>query len=491
MLKQITYLLSLILAIGFLVQCTEDDPEIKITNFTFDAVSAEVVEGTTVDLNDYLIIEGEDADQAIVSFTTSNDEVVTVNGAVLSAVGVGTAQIVATEANTDLTANIDVTVIPKVVAVTGISLDKTEAELKVGEELQLTATIAPEDATDQGVTWSVAFSSDSKNSEDSPTDIATVSAEGLVTALAAGTVEIIATSKDGEFTASTTITITNVAVTGITLSASSLSVDIGGTGSLTATIAPENATNKKVIWSLTEDEGSPETYASIDAETGVVTGITECDACGLALVATTEDGDFTAVVDLFVVYVPVTGITIDPTSFSVEAGETQQLEAIIEPTNASNKNVTWSVRFTSFCDAIPEDYATVSATGLVTGVSPEICDLEICATAENETEIFGTAFVEVNVTATNMTIVNEGGSPYPSKSIDLVYYDPDEQLYLAFTPSNATNTSVTWESDDPEVVDVSDTGLLSGLSSGTARITVTLNDGSGLSDYVDVSFSEP
>ncbi|WP_420583260.1 Ig-like domain-containing protein [Reichenbachiella sp.] len=484
-------ILILLTITTILVRCTEDDPEIKITSMTFDAVSVEVVEGTTVDLNDYLIIEGEDADQAIVSFTTSNDEVVTVSGVVLSAVGVGTAQIVATEVNTDLTATIDVTVISKVIAVTGISLDKSEADLKVGEELQLTATITPDDATEKGVTWSVSFPSEAKKQDELPTDIATVSEEGLVTAVAAGSVVVTAASKEGDFSASATITITSVAVTGITLSASSLSVNIGETGSLEATISPENATNKNVVWTLTEDEGSPETYASVDAETGVVTGISECDACGLALVATTEDGDFTAVVDLFVVYVPVTGITIDPSSFSVEAGETQQLVAMVEPTNASNKNVTWSVRFTSFCDAIPEDYATVSATGLVTGVSPEICDLEIRATAENETRTFGTAFVDVTVTATSVTIVDDEELPFAGKSISLDYIESSMQLYLAFTPSNATNTLVTWESDDSEAIDVSDTGLLSGLSSSTARITVTLNDGSGLSDYVDVSFFEP
>ncbi|MEP3390657.1 MAG: Ig-like domain-containing protein [Reichenbachiella sp.] len=491
MMKPNSLLLSAIFLCALLFRCTEDDPEIDITDIQFEGDKVTVTEGFTYDLTTAIEVTGSDADQAEISFSSSDVSVVSVSGHVLTAEKVGSTTVTATEANSGLTASIEVEVIANIIAVTGVVLDESEANLKVGETLQLVATISPEDATEKDITWSVAFPSESKSSEDEPTDIVTVSETGLVTAVAAGDVIVTATTNDGGFTASISISVTNVAVTGISLSASSLSVNIGETGSLVATITPSNATNKNVIWSLTlADEGEPESYATIDAQSGEVTGVSECDACGLAIVATTEDGAFTISADLFIVYVPVTGISIDPSSFSVEAGETQQLEAIISPENASNKNVTWSLRFTSLCDANPEDYATVSLSGLVTGIAPEICDIEVRATAENETRTFGTSTFNVSVTATSVAIVDSEGNAFSSKQIDLVYYDPDIQLYLEFSPSNATNTAVTWESDDPEVVEVNSSGAVSGLSSGTARITVTLNDGSGLSDYVDVTFSD-
>ncbi|MBQ3689141.1 MAG: Ig domain-containing protein [Bacteroidales bacterium] len=75
---------------------------------------------------------------------------------------------------------------PETIVVTGITLDKTTLEITVGETVTLTATVTPETATDKTVTWSSADES-----------IATVDAEGKVTAVAVGTVKITATANDG------------------------------------------------------------------------------------------------------------------------------------------------------------------------------------------------------------------------------------------------------------------------------------------------------
>lgn len=81
------------------------------------------------------------------------------------------------------------------VSVTGVSLDKTSAELEVGDTLKLTATIEPADATNPNVTWM----SDKK-------DVATVE-NGTVTAKAAGTAVITVTTEDGGKTATCTVTV--------------------------------------------------------------------------------------------------------------------------------------------------------------------------------------------------------------------------------------------------------------------------------------------
>ncbi|WP_422359828.1 Ig-like domain-containing protein [Reichenbachiella sp.] len=508
--KNLLFSILALLTVTTLIRCTEDDPEIKITNFTFDAVSAEVVEGTTVDLNDYLIIEGEDANQAIVSFTTSNDEVVTVSGVVLSAVGVGTAQIVATEANTDLTATIDVTVISNVIAVTDISLDKSEADLKVGDELQLVATIAPDDATEKGITWSVDFPSESKNAEDSPSDIATVSDEGLVKALSAGEVVITATTKNGELSASVSISITNVAVTGVIIDNDPISIEGSTTYQLTASVAPTNATNQTIIWSLYLDTSgrihnekippqveisvSSDFYAEIDSETGLITSKNPCDNCGLFAVATTFEGEFSSEKPVEIAFVPVSSVTLNPTSILLDIGQTQQMTYSLSPENASNKEVDWFVDFTGFgCDAQPEDYATVSETGLITAHAPDICGLKVNAKADSGEGVTGSVSITINpILATSLTIVDDEDNEYNGKSLSIAYYEPTTlQLYTSMLPENVTDNSVTWSITNNGYFSVSPTGLVTVTSGdpGSDRITVTANDGSGVTDYLDLYFS--
>jgi uncharacterized protein YjdB len=85
---------------------------------------------------------------------------------------------------------------PAVTPVSGISLNKNEAEAKVGDTVKLSATLSPAEATEQTVTWS---SSDE--------DLATVDSSGKVTVVGSGTVTITVTTKDGGHTDSCTITV--------------------------------------------------------------------------------------------------------------------------------------------------------------------------------------------------------------------------------------------------------------------------------------------
>ena len=161
-------------------------------------------------------------------------------------------------------------------AVTGVSLDKKELPLVVGQTQTLTATVAPDNATDKTVKWA---SSDAK--------VATVDSVGKVTAVAAGEAIITVTTTDGSFTATCTVTVsaTTVAVTGVTLNKSTLELTAGDSEALTATVAPTGATNKAVTWS-----SNKESVATVDAE-GKVTAV----AAGEAIITvTTTDGSFTA-----------------------------------------------------------------------------------------------------------------------------------------------------------------------------------------------------
>lgn len=412
------HLLCVLTVCALLVRCTEDEPAIDITDIKFDGDKVIVKEGLTYDLTTVIEVVGADADQADISFSSADAAIVSVNGNILTAVKIGNTTVTATESNANLTTTLEVEVIANVVAVTGVTLDKSEANLKVGDTFQLTATIAPTDATEKGMTWSVAFPPESKNLEGTPENIATVSETGLVTAIAAGDVVVTATTTDGAFTESVDIAVTNVAVTGVTIDNDPISIAGRGTLQLTASIAPANATNKTIMWSLylaqearVLDEISNviqvgvDYYAEIDTETGIITSKNPCDGCGLMAVATTFEGEFSHERSVEITYVAVSSITLDPSSFSVDVGSTQQMTPIIEPENASDINVSWSMSFTTLCDANPTDYATVSETGLVTGVAPEVCGLVVKAISESGAGVSTTSDVTVNpIVATSIEI---------------------------------------------------------------------------------------
>ena len=171
-----------------------------------------------------------------------------------------------------LTGDVTGTVIYKV---TGVSLNKTSTELTVGQSETLTATITPDNATNKNVTWS----SDNQN-------VATVDANGNVTAVGAGTAQITVTTADGSFTDTCQVTINaaTVSVTGVTLDKAELTLTEGGSESLVATITPDNAANKTVTWT-----SSNPSVATVN--NGVVTAVGAGEA---TITVTTADGGFTA-----------------------------------------------------------------------------------------------------------------------------------------------------------------------------------------------------
>ena len=153
--------------------------------------------------------------------------------------------------------------------------------------------------------------------------------------------------------ATLTVNAATVSVTGVTLTPASLSLFTDDTATLTATVQPSDATNQNVTWSSDKPE-----VATV--ENGVVTA----KAAGTATITvTTADGNKTATcaVTVTAATVPVTGVTLNKTSTSLYVGDTETLTATVEPSDATDKNVTWS--------SDNEGVATVDATGKVTAVS--------------------------------------------------------------------------------------------------------------------------
>ena len=228
------------------------------------------------------------------------------------------------------------------VVVTGVTLSQTEAMLAVGETVTLTATVIPDYAADK-VTWS---SSDEA--------VATVK-DGMVTAKGEGTATITVSSVDGTQSATCAVTV-DTPVTGVSLSQTSATLQFGETLSLTATVAPANATNKSVTWSSSNQD-----VATVD-ENGVVTAKTSGTA---TITATTAVGGKKATCTVTVTHVLVTGVSLSQTSAAIEVGETLTLTATVAPDNATYKGVTWSSSNTAVA-TVAGGVVTAKAAGMAT-----------------------------------------------------------------------------------------------------------------------------
>ena len=165
---------------------------------------------------------------------------------------------------------------PPIVSVTGVTLNKTGITLEVDGSETLTATVAPDNATNKKVTWK----------SDKP-EIATVDASGKITGVKEGEATITVTTVDGGKTATCKVTVSDkeIKVTGVTLNKTETSIFVGGSETLTATVAPADATNQKVTWKSDNPE-----IVTVDA-TGKVTGVAIGEA---TITVTTEDGGKTA-----------------------------------------------------------------------------------------------------------------------------------------------------------------------------------------------------
>ena len=225
-------------------------------------------------------------------------------------------------------------------AVTGIEVLE-HIDIPVNGTGTVAYSVLPENAYNKNVSF-----------ESADAGIAAVNANGVVTGVSAGETTITVTTEDGGFTGACTINVYNQAVTGVTIEPSEAELPAGYSMKLTATVLPENATNKNVVYSVDD-----ESILSVDQD-GNITGL----SLGIATVTvTTEDGGFTASAEITVIPVQVTGVSISPKSVSVALGHTIQLTASITPSNAANKNLSWSVS--------DETIISVDGQGTVTGLS--------------------------------------------------------------------------------------------------------------------------
>ena len=393
---------------------------VEVSSVSLNTSTVEMVEGDTYSLVATVLPNNAEYDG--ISWASSNTSVASVNQGTVTALKEGKTTITASAGGKSATCS--VTVSSKNIAVTSITLDKSELSLKVGSSYVLTATVKPDDATDKNVKWSSSDASIVKVDN------------GKVTALKSGTATITATV--GSCSAECVITVP-VETESITLDKTELSIAIGETATLTASITPADASDKTIIWTSSNPDVATVDNGTVKAlKAGTTTITAECSGKKAECNVT--------------VTVPVTGIALNKTELTIEVGKTATLTATVIPADATDKTITW----TSSDVAI----ATVSEgkiTALKGGIATITAD---CNGTKAECK------VTVTVPVTGISL---------DKTEIFIEVGKTATLTATVAPSEATDKNITWISSNEGIVKVSG-GTITGIQIGTATVTARIGD---------------
>ncbi|MBR5232325.1 MAG: Ig-like domain-containing protein [Clostridia bacterium] len=218
--------------------------------------------------------------------------------------------------------NVSASVAPEAVKAQTITLNSSIRTLRVGATYALSATVLPADTADKTVEYA------SSNAA-----VATVSEDGVITAVAPGTCEITCTAKDGGGASSKCNIIVIRSVTAVKLPVTALTVAEGGTYKLQPVIEPADASNKQVTYT------SGNKAVVVVANDGTVTGVDK--GVATITVASKDDPSKTATV-VVTVGTPVASLAVSPTSAGLETGKSLHLQTTITPDTATNKTLEWT-----------------------------------------------------------------------------------------------------------------------------------------------------
>lgn len=431
---------------GVVTTCTVEIIDIVVTGIEITSNITELEKDKTYKLQ-YKILPDGAVDNSL-TWVSSNDKVITVNAGNIKAVGVGTATITVTTTN-GKTDTIDIKV-PEVLP-KSITLNKTSLNLLYGNSDNIRASVGPSNTTNKSVTWS---SSNNK--------VVTVSG-GNIKAVGKGSATITAKTVNG-LTATCNVTVTVIEDTGVSLDKTSLDLFTGDEVKLNASITPSNASIKALTWSSSNSNVATVNNGKVIAKNVGTTTIT----------VTTVNGN-KASCEVKVSPVALNGIVLNKKTVDLLVNNNETLKVTYNPSNATNKNVTWVSSDTSV--------ARVDTNGKVTGVSD------------------GTATITVTSNEGNFTdscVVNVRSIPVESISISntsiTINTGSTKKIYAYIKPDNATNGTINWVTNNKNIagiqVDQVNGGLIvTGLSTGTTTITATSSNGLVATCTVNVVFN--
>ena len=368
-----------------------------------------------------------------VKWSSSNAKVASVNkNGVVKAVSVGTAVITAKAVDGGKKAVCTVNVLKHASAV---ELNVSAISLKAGQTGAVKATVLPANASNKNVTWA-----------SSNVKVASVDKNGVIRAVSGGQAVITVTTVDGKKTAKCTVSV-SVPVTGVMFPVSAVSVADTAKTTVFVKVLPETAGNKKLIWT-----SGDKSVFTVDSN-GVVTGV----AVGTAvLTVKTQEGGFTATVPV-TVYKGARLISLNKNAASLEIGASVTLSGVVSPEDAAYKTIKW--------ESSDKSVATVDSNGVVKALKGG--KAVITASVENG-RVKTTCEITVIQHVTSVALKTGTLSLYTGKTA---------ALSVTVSPANATDKTVTFLSSNPAVATVNEKGVVTGVSKGSADITVRTKDG--------------
>ena len=430
---------------------TEDGSEITAN---FIIIVSVPTSGITLSPTTLSMVEGEsrtltatispaNATDKTVTWASSDEKVATVVDGIVTAKSAGATSITATTQDNKV-AICTVTVSASIIPVSGVTLNESTLTIEDNAKSTLVATVWPANATNKKVIWTT-----------SNAGVASVS-NGEISAHLPGTVTITATTEDGNKTATCTVTVV-VSIADIMLNKDKMTLTVGNTEKLTATVLPPNASNPKINW-----RSSNNAIATVTNE-----GEVKAIAPGIAsVVASTEDGGKTAIciVTVEALNIPVASVTL-PSTLLINGSTETKLTASILPIGATNQTVAWTSSDPAVVknptetgltvDIKPEDPApgvTTARTTTITVTTADGSKIANCVVTVNYVAVTG---VTLNKTTLSLTV------------------GATQTLIATVAPANASNQKITWVSSDPSVTVVPTTGLVVAALAGTATITAT------------------
>lgn len=205
-------------------------------------------------------------------------------------------------------------------AATSIKTSVSQVTIQPNGTYQLSVILTPNSSS--GVKWS-----------SSNTAVATVNSKGLIKGINSGTAVITCTTTDGSnLSASCTVTVSQL-ISSLSLNASSIELYTGNEKQITVNINPSNATNKTLKWSSNNNS-----IATVNGN-GIVKGVAPGT---VTITCNTTDGSKKSASCTVIVKQGVTSISLNKNSATLGVGNSTQLTATVQPSNATNKSVNWS-----------------------------------------------------------------------------------------------------------------------------------------------------
>lgn len=367
------------------------------------------------------------SDEEIVKITEAGKLSVTIQG-----IAGGNAVISAINQDNVVVGFCNVTILQPV---DGMILSETEVRARIGNKVQLRASVTPDNATNQKVKW--------KSSNEK---VATVSDNGLVTMKAAGTASIICTSDDNpSVQAFCNVTVLK-AVSGVSLDIDSKEMYVGENYRLTYLVTPRDASTPEVIWTSTNTS-----VVEVDG-TGMLTarGIGQAE-----IIIKTIDGSYMDLCTIVVKQKP-TNVKLSHTELTMNKGEYFYLDAVLTPANSTKEGLVW--------ECVDTKIADVSASGRVTAKGAGQTIILV------KTENGATSYCKLTVleAVTGMKLKPDKATIDVGETLKLV---PE------FTPATASNTDVTWSSSDNKIATVDKNGEVTALKGGVVVIQCQSDDG--------------